>query len=235
MAGLRLLLVDDQGLFLEGLRHLLAAHDHQVLGTAGDGLEALAKARSLHPDAILMDVAMPRCDGLEATKLILAEMPDIKIVMLTVSEDDDVLFEAVRSGAYGYLLKQSDATEFLDQLSRLSYGEPPFSRGLSGRILREFARRAPGPGQEVWMWAEEPAELTLRQRSVLAMAAQGMRYREIAAVLCLTEHAIKYHVRQILERLHLENRAQMIAYAQRTGLLRQASAPLESLVPPTDR
>ncbi len=225
MARMKVLLVDDQGLFLEGLRHLLAAHGLDVVGTAADGLEALTKARALRPEVILMDVRMPRCDGLEATRLIMAEMPEVKVVMLTVSEDDDALFEAIRSGAFGYLLKQSDASEVLRTLSHLSRGEPPLSRGLAARILKEFARQTPPSAETDPARGAGTAVLSARQVGVLTLAAQGMTYREIGATLSLTEHTVKYHMKQILERLHLENRAQVVAYAHRTGLIHGSKGP----------
>jgi len=142
----KILLVDDHPLFREGLQNLLSAHGIEVLGTADDGLEALEKARALRPDVILMDVQMPRCDGLAATRLIKAEMPDVKIVMLTVSEEDEDLFEAIKSGASGYLVKSLDADRFFQLLAGLERGEAPLSPGLAARILEEFARSAAGAG-----------------------------------------------------------------------------------------
>src|SRR5512139_1639830 len=142
LSHLRLLLVDDHALFLEGLRNLLALENIEVVGTAGDGFEALEKARNLRPDVILMDVQMPRCDGLAATRLIKAELPEIKIVMLTMSEDERDLFEAVKSGASGYLLKKLKPEPFFDLLTDLQAGFLPFSPGLGARILQEFSHQA---------------------------------------------------------------------------------------------
>src|SRR5512135_2342519 len=135
---MRILLVDDSALFREALQNLLTLHGHQVVGTAGDGLEALEQARRLHPDLILMDIDMPRCDGLTATRLIKAEVPDVKIVMLTVSADDEHLFEAIKSGASGYLLKGLRARGFLELLAKVEQGEPPLSPGMAARLLDEF-------------------------------------------------------------------------------------------------
>ena len=141
---MRVLLVDDHGLFLEGLRNLLTAHGIEVVGMARDGLDALAAARRWRPDLILMDIQMPRCDGVAATRLIKAEMPECKIVMLTMSDDESDLFEAVKSGASGYLLKRLDADEFFAYLEDLQAGHPPFSPGLADKILRAFAGSAAG-------------------------------------------------------------------------------------------
>jgi DNA-binding NarL/FixJ family response regulator len=140
MQPMRVLLVDDHPLFKEGLRNLLAARGIEVVGTARDGYEALDRARQLHPDVILMDIKMPRCDGLTATRLIKTEIPEVAIVMLTTSDDDDSLFEAIKSGASGYLLKSLDADRFFELLSGVAMGEPALSPELAARILGEFAR-----------------------------------------------------------------------------------------------
>jgi two-component system NarL family response regulator len=216
--GIRVLLADDHPLFLEGLRNLLAARGVQVVGSASDGLQALSMARSLRPDVILMDVRMPRCDGLTATRLVKAELPEIRVVMLTTSEEDDDLFEAVKSGASGYLLKSLDANQFFEYLSDLSRGDTPLSPGLGARILEEFRRssRARPPAKATGAQAQE--ELTERQMEVLDLVARGNTYKEIAAALCLSERTVKYHMAEILKRLHLQNRTQAVAYAASTGL-----------------
>src|SRR5512142_1307334 len=143
---MRELLVDDHKLLLEGLRKLLVARGIQVVGTAGDGLEAIAQARALKPDLILMDIRMPRCDGLTATRMIKAEEPRTRIVMLTTSAEDEDLFEAIKSGASGYLLKNMTGPAFVEALEGLEQGVPPFSPGLANKILAEFARQAPSAG-----------------------------------------------------------------------------------------
>ena len=224
LSHLRLLLVDDHALFLEGLRNLLALENIEVVGTAGNGLEALEKARSLRPDMILMDVQMPRCDGLAATRLIKAELPEIKIVMLTMSEDDHDLFEAVKSGASGYLLKKMKPAPFFALLSDLQAGLLPFSPGLGARLLQEFTRlstSATSPPSEAGPSSDQQAALlSPRQMQILTLVAQGHIYREVAETLGLSEPTVKYHMREILDRLHLENHAQVIAYATEHGLTR---------------
>jgi DNA-binding NarL/FixJ family response regulator len=224
----RLLLVDDHPLFLEGLRNLLISEGLQVVGLAHDGLEALAQARHLHPDVILMDIQMPRCDGVAATRLIKAELPDCKIVMLTMSEDDQDLFEAVKSGASGYLLKRLDAAEFFAYLAELQAGHPPFSPGLAEKILKEFSQQAahpaaqPAPAGAILPLTEEiqEAEPSSRQMQILTLVAQGKTYRQVAGTIGISERTVKYHMAAILERLHLQNRAQVIAYAARMRLVR---------------
>ncbi len=222
---MKVLLVDDHPLFLEGLRNLLVAHGIQVLDTAADGFEALAKARALSPDIILMDITMPRCDGLTATRLIKAELPATKIVMLTMSAEDNDLFEAIRCGASGYLLKQLKADKFFDALDTVMEGGAPFSPGLAPKILEAFARlhdstQARG-GHTGRTDATELPELTTRQKEILTLVAQGRTYAEAAEALGLTERTIKYHMGEILDRLHLENRAQVIAFAVQAGLGRK--------------
>jgi len=236
-SSFRVLLVDDHSLFLEGLRNLLTAEGIDVVGLAHDGLEALEQARRLRPDVILMDVQMPKCDGLAATRLIKAEMPDCTIVMLTMSEEDCDLFEAVKSGASGYLLKHLDATDFFCYLAELGAGHAPFSPGLAEKILREFSRRAlesePGserggsgrvradgsPGHDGAAAPGALDVLTPRQMQILTLVAQGQTYREVGQTIGIAERTVKYHMAAILERLHLQNRAEVIAYAARSGLI----------------
>lgn len=228
LSNLRILLVDDHNLFLEGLENLLATEGIQVVGRAHDGLDALAKARQLKPDIILMDVHMPRCDGVSATRLIKAEMPEIKIVMLTMSEDEGDLFEAVRSGASGYLLKNLEAEDFLDYLRDLQSGHTPFSPGLAAKILKAFSTMDTQPvrdakkeeSQDVLPRSACDNRLSPRQLQVLTLVAQGKPYREVAATLSISESTVKYHMAEILECLHLQNRAQVIAYGARMGLNR---------------
>lgn len=208
-----ILLVDDHALFLESLRGLLVASGYQVLGTAADGLEALAQARALRPALILMDIAMPRCDGLAATRLIKAELPEIQIVILTASEEEADLFEAIKSGASGYLLKSQRAPDFIRLLAGFERGEAVLAPGLARKILAEFAHSAPPPPEPD---ATDP--LTARQTQILTLVAQGQTYPQVAATLYLSEVTVRYHMREILNRLHLQNRAQVIAYAARLGL-----------------
>jgi len=225
---LKVLLVDDHLLFLEGITNLLKSEGIEVVGAAHDGFEALAKARQLKPDLILMDIHMPNCDGVSATRLIKAEMPETKIVMLTMSEDEEDLFEAVRSGASGYLLKNLDAAQFLDYLLDLQKGHAPFSPGLADKILNEFSLQTSRAAESITrdeadVPLEKPArdgDLSPRQMQILTLVAQGQTYREVAGTLSISERTVKYHMGEILYSLHLQNRAQVIAYAARSGLTR---------------
>lgn len=204
--GLRVLLVDDHPLYLEGLRGLLTSRGVQVVGEAHDGLEALAQAQALRPDLILMDVQMPRCDGVEATRRIKAELPEIEIVMLTMAADEETLFEALKAGASGYLLKNLAGTQFFALLRQVMAGERVISPALASRVLAEFAQ------QNEDAEAEDEPVLTARQREVLELVAQGLTNQEVADALHVTEATIKYHVSQILERLELKSRHQLARY-----------------------
>lgn len=218
MERLRLFLADDHVLVREGVAGLLATQpDIEIVGEASDGLEALEKARALQPDVILMDIGMPRCDGLEATRLIKREMPEVKIVMLTVHDADERLFEAIRSGAQGYLLKNINSAELLEMLRGIVRGEAPISRAMAARILAEFARQ--GETQP----SEAELLLTSREREVLRWVARGATNREIAARLVISENTVKNHVRNILHKLHLANRVQAMVYARQHGLVNAPS------------
>src|SRR5512134_389904 len=139
---MRILIADDHALFRDGLRSLLVAQGHEVIGEAKNGREAVELTRSLKPDLVLMDVSMPEIDGIEATRLIAAEMPDMKVVILTASEEESKLFDAIKSGAQGYLLKNLEAEAFFDMLERAHRGEPALTATLAKKLLTEFARPA---------------------------------------------------------------------------------------------
>ena len=220
---MRVLLVDDNRLMLEGLQSLLEAHDIEVAGMAADGLESVDLACTLKPDVILMDIRMSGCNGLEATRLIKAHLPKARIVILTTSDQDDDLFEAIRSGACGYLIKSIDTETLVEALDQARDGIPPFSPGLAAKLLDEFARLngaedpAPPP---VSANSEQPSSmpvLSARQVQVLRLVADGLSYKEVGARLYLSPRTVKYHMGQIMDRLHLQNRAQVLAHAGRMG------------------
>jgi len=213
----KVLLVDDHALFMEGLQGLLQTRGIEVAGTAGNGLDAVEKARLLKPDVILMDIAMPGLSGLEAIRPIKADLPAVKIVMLTSFDDDENLFEAVKRGASGYLLKNLKAEELFLMLEALEQGDAPLAPGLAARLLEEFARQAGRKEAEQAPDKEKvpPTALSERQTEVLNLVAQGMTYKEVGGALAISERTVKYHMERILELLHLKNRAQVIAYAGR--------------------
>jgi two-component system NarL family response regulator len=166
-----------------------------------------------------MDIQMPNLDGLAATRLIKAELRDVKIVMLTMSAEDEDLFEAIKCGACGYLLKTLDVDEFLSLFVGLARGEVPLSPGLASRVLEEFARQAI-KSKSIKPVEAKTETLSARQMQVLTLVAQGLTYKEVGAKLCLAERTIKYHIGEIIERLHLENRSQVIQYARGMKLVK---------------
>jgi two-component system NarL family response regulator len=214
-----LMLVDDHLLFLEGLQYLLETYGMNVIGKARNGREAFIKAQILKPDIILMDIRMPECSGLDALKLIKARMPEIKIIMLTTSDEDEDLFDAIRLGASGYLLKNTDAKDLIRMLSDMD--EVPLSPGLALRLLDEFKRNS--MEKNVFLQRDignmKINNLTERQMEVLEMVAGGKTYKEAGEALGLTERTVKYHMGKIIDRLHLDNRAQVIAFAMQSGIL----------------
>jgi DNA-binding NarL/FixJ family response regulator len=211
---LRVLIADDHALFRDGLRSLLEANGETVVAEARNGREAVELARVHRPDVVLMDLAMPEMDGLAATRLLAAELPDVAVVVLTASEDDADLFEAVKSGARGFLPKDLEASRFFALLAGVTRGEPAMTPGLARKVLDAFARPAPGPA------ARAADTLTEREREVLELLVQGITSnRELAQRLFVSENTIKYHLRHILDKLHVQNRAQVIAYALRHGLV----------------
>ncbi len=219
---MRILLVDDHALFLQSLKVLLSTSGYDVAGTAMNGMDALEQARVLHPDLVLMDIEMPAGDGLAATRLIKAEMPQVKVVMLTVSASDEHLFEAIKSGASGYLLKSQSADQFLEMVKQIESGGAALPPQLAARLLDEFARQARRAETPVVQY--EPSDLTPRQLEILTLVARGLTYPAIGESLHVSEPTIRYHLGQIMERLHLQNRAQVIAYAARHGLVKNDSS-----------
>lgn len=217
MSRSRILLTDDHDLFREGLAGLINAQpDLEVVGQANDGLEALTLARDLKPDLIVMDIKMPVCDGLEATRLIRAEIPDAKILMLTVHDEEEKLFEAIKAGAGGYLLKSTHSADFLNGVRGALAGEAALPPKLATHLLDEFARLANRPQPE----ATTTTDLTSRELEVLQLIATQASDKEIAAQLNLSLHTVKTHVRNILGKLHAVNRRHAATLAAQEGLLR---------------
>ena len=220
---LRILVADDHVLFRKGVGTVLASRpDLVVVGEASDGFEAIALAREAMPDIILMDIAMPRCNGLEATRLIKREMPYVKVVIITVSDDDRDLFEAIKCGAQGYLIKDLKTYQLFDVIEGVVRGEAFLSGPIAAKILQEF-RETP---DDYVRKSEATEPLTDREIEVLELVVDGLANREIAAALVISESTVKNHLRNILDKLHLHNRIQAAVYAVRAGLV-EASQPPE--------
>ena len=213
MTASSILLADDHVLFREGLAGLIRSQsDLLVVGQAGDGLEALTLARDLQPDLIVMDIKMPVCDGLEATRLLRGALPDVRILILTVHDEDEKLLEAVKSGANGYLLKNISSAEFLDGVRSALAGDAVLPPRLASRLLQEFARLSvQAAAQPAATWAD----LTQREVEVLNLLATGATDKQIAARLSLSPHTVKSHVRSILSKLHAVNRRDAVRLASR--------------------
>jgi len=205
----RILIADDHALFRDGLRSLLQSQGHEIVGEARNGREAVELAGTLHPDLVLMDVSMPELDGVSATKELTAAQPGVKVVVLTASEQNETLFDAIKAGAQGYLLKNLEAEEFFALLERARLGEPALTPALARKLLQEFAKPAASE-------ATEPDALTDREREVLELMVEGITAnRKLAKHLGLSENTVKFHVRNILDKLHLHSRAQAVGYAMR--------------------
>ncbi len=219
---MRILIADDHSLFRDGLRSLLVAQGHEVIGEARNGREAVELAKSLRPDIVLMDLSMPEVDGLTATRTLTSEIPDVKIIILTASEDQASLFDAIKAGAQGYLLKNLEADDFFSLLERASHGEPALTPSLARKLLQEFARPAEAAATEP---ATPVEELTSREREVLELMVEGVTSnRKLAKRLDVSENTVKFHVRNILDKLRLHNRAQVVGYALRKGIIEPPKA-----------
>ena len=210
---IRLVVVDDHILFREGLAAIIrSGSDIEVVGQAGSVREAVEVVRSLSPDMVLMDFGLPDGTGAEATRAILKEQPECKIVFITMSEEDDDLFAAIRSGAKGYLLKNMHPQKLVAALRSVQDGESALSRSMTMRVMEELSHTTR---------PEYPAEITLTRREidVLRAIAAGYSNMEIANRLFITENTVKYHVHSILEKLNLSDRKEAAAYARQHGLI----------------
>ncbi len=211
---MRVLIADDHLLFRDGLKSLLEARGVEVVAEAQNGKQAVEMARHFKPDIVLMDLTMPEMGGLDATRVLTADESETRVVVVTASEDDADLFEAIKSGAQGFIPKNLEASQFFELLDGVTRGEPALTPGLARKVLREFAK------------PEEPKEektatsLTEREREVLELLVQGITSnKELAQRLVVSENTVKYHLRNILDKLHVQNRAQVIAYALRHRLV----------------
>ncbi|RME48279.1 MAG: DNA-binding response regulator [Caldilineae bacterium] len=209
---MRVLVADDHSLFRDGIISLLEAAGFEVVGQVGDGEAAVEAALRLHPDLILLDISMPKLTGLEALRQIRAQLPDARVVMLTVSDRDDDLFAAIEAGAHGYLLKSLTGDEFLEMLDGLQRGEAALTRQMTARLLKGFHGDRTDSGQSV------PA-LTPRELELLQLVAHGLSNKAIARQLSVSENTVKYHLKNIMQKLDVQNRTEAVSRALRDGLI----------------
>jgi DNA-binding NarL/FixJ family response regulator len=213
------LVVDDHALLREGIAEILRAQDDfRVVGEASDGAEAVARARELVPDIVLMDLSMPGMDGLAATRLLTGGQHDWKIVILTIAADKDGLIDAINAGASGYLLKTMHAADLLGALRRMRNGEPALAPTLADCVIEELRRLSSHPAQAIS--GPPPAALTRREEEVLALIVKGATDQQIARTLCVSLYTVKSHVRNILAKLNARGRHEAARYARREGLLK---------------
>lgn len=212
---MRVLVVDDHSLFRDGIVSLLEAAGFVVVGQAGDGRSAIEKALSLRPELVLLDIHMPELSGLEALKQIKTRLPGTRVVMLTVSEDEATLVDAIRSGADGYLLKYLSGPEFIDMLEGLKRGEAAITRKTAAFLMKRMSQ--PDAAR-----AESPETvLTEREIEILQYVAQGLSNKAISDELTLSENTIKYHLKNILQKLNVQNRTEAVMYAVRNKLIEE--------------
>jgi DNA-binding NarL/FixJ family response regulator len=211
---MRVLIADDHPLFRDGLRSMLEARGLEVVGEAETGWQAIELSDRLQPDFVLMDLTMPELGGLAATRLLSVRLPHVKVVVLTASDDEADVFEAIQGGAQGYLLKDMSRDEFVRLLDALATDEPLLSPGIARKILGQVGS-ARGPAA-----ARRPEGLTAREQEVLHLLIQGVTTtQELAERLVVTDNTIKFHLRNILDKLHVHNRAEVVAYVSRYGPL----------------
>jgi NarL family two-component system response regulator LiaR len=222
--AIRVLLIDDHAIIRDGIRSLLATEpDIEVVGEADNGRDGVSMAERLRPDVILMDLVMPGMDGIEATSRIMASQPQARILVLTSFAAEDKVFPAIKAGAFGYLLKDSDSEELIHAIREVSCGESSLDSKIARMVLREmWAEPRPG-GPREQVPTVEP--LTEREMEVLRLVAQGLSNEEIAGRLVIAERTVRTHVSNILGKLHLANRTQAALYALREGLASLDQAP----------
>jgi DNA-binding NarL/FixJ family response regulator len=214
---IRVLIADDQTLVREGFRMILdLQEDIDVVGEASDGVEAVARARELRPDVVLMDVRMPGRDGLEATRDLVRELPDTQVLILTTFDLNEYVYEAMRSGASGFLLKDVPRRQLIEGVRTVAAGEALLAPAITRRLIEQFVRRPPASVRPL------PAKLgtlTPRELEVLKLVAGGRSNAEIAAALFVSEATVKTHVAHALSKLDLRDRVQAVVFAYETGLI----------------
>ena len=210
MTQANIVIVEDEPIVAMDIKRCLKQLGYQVAAVAASSEDAVQQVVDNRPDLVLMDIRMPGMSGLEVTRVIKARHSDTKVVMLTVSDDEQDLFEAVKSGAHGYLLKDLEAADFFDALDVIQRGEAVLPTRLAGKLLDEFRSQSVHVGE-----APEDHPLSSREQEILALVAQGLTNREVAEKSFISENTVKFHMKNILDKLHLQNRSQVVAWAAR--------------------
>jgi len=220
MDPIRVLLVDDHSLYRRGITAALAGEESiEIVGEAADGLEGIEKTRELMPDVVVLDLQMPRCGGLEACQALQTELPQINVLVLTVSDKESDLFGAIKAGAKGYLLKDTGPEDLAQAVIHIAKGGVIVSPSMASKLLTEFKTG------EVYR-EEATSAVSQREVEILQLVAKGATNKEIASTLFISENTVKTHLRNIMDKLHLANRSQAAAYAIRAGLVRDEDPEL---------
>jgi two-component system nitrate/nitrite response regulator NarL len=214
---MRVLVVDDHALFRDGIVSLLTASGFEIVAQVGDGVTAMQEMARLKPNLVLLDINMPEMSGLDVLVQIRQEYPETQVVMLTASESDEHLLAAIRSGAQGYLLKNLDAKGLLASINGLKKGEAAISRKLTAKLINRLAQTEEAAQTEASV--EPESEITKREQELLVYIADGLTNKAIANELDISENTVKYHLKNILRKMNVQNRAEAVAYAVRSGLI----------------
>lgn len=216
---MRVLIVDDHPLFRDGIASLLTVSGYDVVGQIGDGETAVAQAAALKPDIIMLDIRMPGINGIETLRQIKAQLPQVKIVMLTASESDSHIMEAVKAGASGYILKSANADELLANLHRLERGELAMSPYAASMVIQQLVQ--PDLPEKVTQPEDLVEQLTPRETEILGLVVEGLPNKAIAVELNVSENTVKYHLKKVLQKLQVQNRTEAATWAIRAGLFSQ--------------
>ena len=214
---MRILVVDDHSLVRDGLTSMLEAAGHTVVGHSGDGESAVSDALRLRPEVVLLDIALPKMNGIEALRVIRESAPQIKVVMLTISEDENYLLDAIQLGASGYMLKSSSRDEFLGCLKSLEQGDLALNRSTATHLIQSLMEFNDGS-------RERPTCLTDRECEILQLVAAGHSNKVIGQQLSVSENTVKYHIKKVLQKLNAQNRTEAVANAMLMGLIDKESA-----------
>lgn len=219
MTAVRVMVVDDHPMWREGVARDLAEAGFLVVATSGEGRQAIRVAAAARPDVVVLDLQLPDISGVEVVVGLRAALPDVRVLMLSASGEEQSVLDAVKAGATGYLVKSTAPAAFLDAVRRTAAGDPVFTPGLAGLVLGEYRRLAAGPGRDTTGDAEPGMpRLTDRETEVLRLVAKGMSYKQIAQRLGLSHRTVQNHVQNTLGKLHLHNRVELTRYAIERGL-----------------